>query len=74
MAERMTTIRVRGDRGHTWSEYGRKTRAEMIAEYRRIAQQDLEQAQKVLDTPDEGFEVQTHTGVIVKRNIEDVTD
>lgn len=74
MAERMTTIRVRDDRMHSWSEYGRKTRAEMIAEYRRIAQRDLEQAQKVLSTPDDGFEVHTHTGVIVRHNIEEVTD
>ena len=58
--------------GGGWQEYGRQTREHMIARYRRNAQIALEEAQRILDAPDEEFVVETYLGPIAMRNREAV--
>lgn len=66
MAEQMTTIQLPGADG--WMNYGKRTRANMIEEYRKIAQRDKRRAELILAAKDEDFLVEQHTGKCVKRN------
>ena len=59
MAERMTSIRVRGANG--FSCYGRRSPGEMIKEYRDFAALQMAEAKAVLDAKDEDFRIETHT-------------
>lgn len=75
MSERMTGIHLPSlGMGSGWQEYGRKTRAEMIYRFRRNAQIQLEEAQRILDAADEEFVVETYLGPIAMRNREPVQD
>lgn len=71
MADRHTSIRAPdGDFG--LADWGRKTRAEMVAQIRATAEGMMEDAQKIMDTKDEDFIVETYTGMHRKRNVETV--
>lgn len=72
MSERMTDISG-GDGTPGYMDYGRKSRAEMIASYRRIYQHQLEEAQRALAVPDDELVVTTFLGVHVQRNREVVS-
>lgn len=69
MSDRLTSIRLPGI-GAGLAEWGRETPSHMIELYRRYARSELEKAQAVLAAPDEAFEVETYTGVQVRRNRE----
>lgn len=71
MSERMTSIHLPSlGPGGGWAEYGRKTRAEMIHRYRRMAEIQKEEAERILAAADEDFEVATYLGKIVERKRE----
>ncbi len=71
----MTTVTVEGaPMGTGLMEYGRVSRAEMIAKLRRVAQWNADNARRILEAPDEAFKVITHTGIHVQRNVEEVTE
>ncbi|WP_025157258.1 hypothetical protein [Leifsonia aquatica] len=73
----MTTVRLRTDHpasGAGLMDYGRKTRAEMIAALRKGAERDKARADAILAASDEEFVVETHTGVLVRRNVQEVVD
>lgn len=71
MADRMTSIRLPGlRRGAGLSDWGRKTPAEMIAQYRKNAQLQLDEAKAVLEAADVDFRVETYVGVLVQRDRE----
>ena len=78
MAERYTTAqpldRTRSASGIGWTEYGRQTRAHMLAAMRAHYRHQMEQAQYVLSLSDDDLIVQTHTGVYRWREVEEVTD
>lgn len=70
MADLMTSIQSpRTSSGAGFADYGRKTRAEMIARLRSIAASDLQAAQAVLDTPDDEFIVEQYRGVWARRDL-----
>ena len=71
MAEQMTSIRLAGLSG--WMNYGRKTRAEMIARYREIAYRNKIEAEAILIAADKDFVVEQHTGKCVRRNVVKLT-
>lgn len=66
MSERTTTIQLDGAAGFT--HHGRRSPAEMIAEYRRLAQRQLDEASAILAAPDEAFRVHTALGVHIQRD------
>lgn len=63
MSDRMTSINLPGRFGSGWSEYGRKTVAEMIALIRDRAELMKRDAEAILTAKDEDFFVCTHLGV-----------
>lgn len=67
MSEQMTTIQIPGADGRML--YGRRTRQEMISNYRAMAERKKFRLEKVLSAKDEDFIVMQHTGKCVKRNI-----
>jgi len=67
MSEKMTSISITGDDG--LMVYGYKSRAEMISQYKTVAQHKLSQAQIVLSAKDEDFIVEQHKGVFVRRDV-----
>ena len=67
MSARMTRISVSGAGG--WAQLGRRTRKEMIAQYRAKAECDKLEAEAILSAKDEDFDVETYTGVCTRRNI-----
>lgn len=71
MTDRHTSI-VAPDGDFAIADWGRKTRAEMVAQIRRHAQTMMADAQKILDTKDEDFIVETYLGMHVRRKIESV--
>ena len=56
------------------ADYGRRTRAEMIEQYRRHYQRKLDDAQAALAVPDEDLEVVTYLGLYARRKLEVVTE
>ena len=58
--------------GSGWQEYGRQSRAHMIARLKRNAEIAKEEAERILDAPDEEFVVETYLGPIAMRNREAV--
>lgn len=66
MSEQMTTIQIPGADGLML--YGRRTRQEMISNYRAMAERKKFMLEKVLSAKDEDFIVMQHTGKCVKRN------
>ncbi len=68
MSDRRTSI---GLSNHTEiADFGRKTRNEMIAQYRRWAQQQLEEAQAILNADDDEFIVETYIGLYSRKKVE----
>lgn len=75
MVDRMTSVRLRSPEWNNgWAEWGRKTRQEMIAIYRKRAERDLANAQAILDADDADFLVQTYLGHNVQHKLEEVHD
>lgn len=78
MSERYTTVRPldgeRAGQGIGLTDYGRLTRAEMIAHMRRHYTRQMEQAQYVLNAKDDEFIVETHIGLHARRNVEEVSE
>lgn len=71
MADRMTSIHLPGlRRGAGLADWGRKTPAEMTAQYRKNAQLHLDEAKAVLEAADADFHVETYVGVLVRRDRE----
>lgn len=73
--ERMTSIQLPGGgpgTGGGLGEWGRKTRAEMIAIYRKWAEHQKAEAERVLAAADADFICETYLGVNVMRNRERV--
>jgi hypothetical protein len=70
MSDRMTAIE--GPAGG-YQAYGRKTRAEMLAGYRKYYQNEIERAQKALAVPDDELVVTTFLGMWARRNEQVVT-
>lgn len=73
---RHTSINLPGGKiGHGGlGEWGRKSRVEMIAIYRRWAERQKAEAERILAAPDEDFVVQTYLGEIRRKNVEVVTE
>jgi hypothetical protein len=61
-SERMTSISLPGCVGSGLADWGRKTPAEMIAQYRAYARHLREHADAVLAAPDDAFRVETYVG------------
>ena len=71
MSERMTGILLPGrPNGVGWAEWGRKTPAEMIASYRRHAEQQKAEAEAILAAADEDFYVDTYLGPYARAKTE----
>ena len=66
MSEQMTTIQIPG--ADELMLYGRRTRQEMISDYRAMAKRKKSRLEKVLSAKDEDFIVLQHTGKCIKRN------
>jgi len=67
MAERMTTISLKGK--HGLQEWGYLNKEEMIKRYKDYAQSQKIIFDEILSTPDNEFVVEQHTGVHIRRNI-----
>ena len=80
MSDRITRIRTRNPIGPAphrvaaISDYGRKTRAEMINIYRAHYQRQIERAQAALTIPDDELIVETYLGPWAMKNKEEVTE
>jgi hypothetical protein len=72
VSERMTDISA-GDGTPGYMDYGRKSRAEMIAAYRRVYEHQRAEAERALAVPDDELVVTTFLGVHVQRNREVVS-
>lgn len=72
MSDRMTDATA--PTGQCLMKYGRLTRAEMIASYRRHWQYQMEEAKQALSHPDESLRVTTFLGPYAMRNRVEVTD
>ena len=73
MSERMTSVRLRNPKNHGVfgggvSDYGRRGRAEMIAQLRSYAEAEKRVVDEILAAADEDFIVETYLGVIVQRD------
>lgn len=66
MADLFTSIS--GPHSAGSSEHGRVSRAEMIRLYREHARRQLQEAEAVLNMPDDEFEVWEHRGLWVQHN------
>jgi hypothetical protein len=66
----MTSICLPGSRDPGWANYGRKTSAEMIEEFRSHARYMRDRAEEILSASDADFQVETYLGLHVRRNIE----
>lgn len=73
MTDKLTRIKVRGAK-HSLGimDWGEKTYAEMLAQLRARARQQLAEAQEVLATPDDGFDVDVVRGSVVQHFIRKV--
>ena len=71
MGDRHTSI-VAPDGNFAFSNYGRKTRADMIAQFRQYAATQFAEAQKILNTKDEDFIVETYIGMHRRTKVESV--
>jgi len=67
MSEKMTSITLPGTQG--FMDWGYKNRAEMITTYRRIAERQKVEAEKVLSAADDDFIVEQHTGMHRRHNV-----
>jgi hypothetical protein len=73
MSEILTYIGLRSLRsGHGIGEWGRKTRAEMIALYRHHAELDKAAAERILAASDDEFRVRVVRGVRVRQLVEEL--
>lgn len=70
MSERYTEVRSTTIGGIALT--GRRTRAEMIAEWRRFHEDRLAESKVALSTPDNRLIVETYLGVYRRRDIEEV--
>lgn len=70
MAERITSIHLRGSTHSGMAESGRKSAEEMIRELRDFARRQKQAAEEVLTASDEDFRVETYVGVFRQRNKE----
>jgi hypothetical protein len=70
MTERMTSICLPGSEYPGWANYGRKSPAEMIEEFRSHARYMRDRAEEILSATDDDFLVKTYRGVHVQRNVE----
>ena len=68
MSARLTSIELPGCVGSGFSDWGRKTPAEMIAQLRENATITKTVVDAILAAADNDFRVETHTGVVVRRN------
>lgn len=68
MSERLTSIKLPGVQSSGIADWGRKTPEEMITQIRSWAANNKAIADAILAAPDEAFQVETYTGVIVQRN------
>jgi hypothetical protein len=62
MSEIFTGVKLPGNKDPGLSDYGKKTREEMIALYRSYAAYSKECAERVLAAPDDAFEVRIYRG------------
>lgn len=67
MSEKMTSITLPGTQG--FMDWGFKSRAEMIATYRKIAEHKKAEAELVIAAADSDFTVEQHTGMHRKHNV-----
>jgi hypothetical protein len=74
MSERLTSVAAPGVWGSGYAEHGRKTRAEMIAAYRQLHTQKMQEAQAALAVPDEDLKVTTYLGAWARKNVREVTE
>lgn len=71
MSERLTSVSAPGVGGI--ADCGRKTRAEMIEQFRRYYECQLAEAERALAMPDADLVVETYLGPWAMRNREVVT-
>lgn len=71
MSERMTSCHAPGVGGI--ADSGRRTRAEMITEFRAYYQRQRDEAERALALPDEALIVETYLGPWAMRNREAVS-
>jgi len=64
----MTTIYLKGEGGGL-SDWGYKSRDEMIIQIREHAQWEKDKAEKILSAKDEDFIVEQHLNVHTRKNI-----
>jgi len=74
MSDRMTGVRMPGNNLRGFAMYGRKTRAEAIAEYRAHYRRQLQEAEQALSAPDSLLVVETYLGPYAQRNREEVKE
>jgi hypothetical protein len=77
VSQRHTTILPRREAGTKvfgLSVYGRKTRADMLAYWRRHYQRQLEEAQAALALTDDQLIVKTYVGAFAQKNVQEVTE
>ena len=67
MSEKMTSITLPGTQG--FMDWGYKSRAEMIATYRKIAERQKAEAELVIAAADDDFIVEQGYGMHVRRNV-----
>lgn len=72
MSDRMTDCAPRGG-GPGLADFGRRTRAEMIAQYRAYYEHQKAEAEGALAVPDEDLMVTTYVGAIVMKDRKEVT-
>ena len=73
MTERYTGAFARGVRKHPFlavTDYGRRTRVEMLRQFRDHYADQLAEAQEALSLKDEDIETETYLGSVVMRNRE----
>jgi len=72
MTERFTDCSAPGTTAGV-ADYGRKTRPEMIAQYRAFFEHQRDEAERALAVPDEDLVVTTYLGSFVRKNRQVVT-
>lgn len=67
MSEKLTRIDLPGTQG--LMDWGEKTAAEMIAQYRAYAARRYSEAKLVLDAPDSAFQIDVVRGPLVQHHV-----
>jgi hypothetical protein len=70
VSEIMTVAHVPGLFGSGYMDYGRMSRAEIIARAKGLAESEMEKYRRLLATPDDAFEVRIVRGKNVQHLIE----